>query len=234
MKTFKKISNPLTIIAIFAGLAEINGTVVLGLVPEDLQIVFIWFIILFPTFLVLIFFSILNWNPKVLYAPSDFMKDENFLANIQGKKYEAIKLDIKKEDSQQSSKFDEFVNKTNTAISKELKEAKAVRIVTYAQKTFKRVEQSMQEFFDKEQLKSFSIEAHSPGYYIFNFDMDPKKMTPRIGGLTESIIVQFRENMLGDIEIEAIGKNINETDYIEFGYQMNKFIRDTIESNRNH
>lgn len=76
---FKKISNPLTIIAIFAGLAEINGTVVIGLVAQPLQETFLWFIILFPTLLVIAFFFILYIKPYVLYAPSDFNDETNFL-----------------------------------------------------------------------------------------------------------------------------------------------------------
>lgn len=75
----KAVNNPLTIIAIFAALAEIAGTVALKLVADNLQATFIWFVILFPVLLVLLFFITLNFNPKVLYAPSDFKNEENFL-----------------------------------------------------------------------------------------------------------------------------------------------------------
>lgn len=74
----RAVSNPLTIIAIFAALAEINATVSIGLVEKDLQEVFIWFVILFPTILVLAFFLTLNFNTKVIYAPSDYQTDEQF------------------------------------------------------------------------------------------------------------------------------------------------------------
>jgi hypothetical protein len=49
----KAVNNPLTIIAIFAALAEIAGTVALKLVAQDLQGIFIWFVMLFPCLLVL-------------------------------------------------------------------------------------------------------------------------------------------------------------------------------------
>jgi hypothetical protein len=42
------IRNPLTIIAIFAGIAEISGTTVLALLPADTQRVFLWFVMVFP------------------------------------------------------------------------------------------------------------------------------------------------------------------------------------------
>lgn len=74
----KFISNPLTIIAIFAALAEINATVSIGLVDKELQGTFIWFVILFPTLLIILFFGTLNFNTKVIYAPSDYKNDENF------------------------------------------------------------------------------------------------------------------------------------------------------------
>jgi hypothetical protein len=37
LESIKKISNPLTIIAIFAGLAEVSGTVVLPFLKDDSQ-----------------------------------------------------------------------------------------------------------------------------------------------------------------------------------------------------
>mgnify|MGYP003606452588 CR=1 FL=1 len=76
-----KVSNPLTIIAIFAGLAEIGGTFVLPFLDLQIQKVYIWFLMLFPTLLVLTFFIVLYKKHVVLYAPSDFKKDKNFMAS---------------------------------------------------------------------------------------------------------------------------------------------------------
>lgn len=63
----------------FAGLAEVAGTVVLPFVEKDLQRLFIWYIMGFPILLVVLFFITLNKNPKVLYAPSDFEDESNFM-----------------------------------------------------------------------------------------------------------------------------------------------------------
>ncbi len=84
IENIKAVNNPLTIIAIFAALAEVAGTIALKLVSENLQVTFIWFVMLFPALLVLLFFITLNFNPKVLYAPSDFRDEENFLSIISG------------------------------------------------------------------------------------------------------------------------------------------------------
>lgn len=75
------IKNPLTIIAIFAGIVEISATMVLPFILPEVQAIYIWFLIGFPSFLVAIFFLTLNFNNAVLYAPSDFSNDESFLAS---------------------------------------------------------------------------------------------------------------------------------------------------------
>lgn len=45
----------------------------------------LWFLILFPVLLVIIFFLTLNFNHKVLYAPSDYRADSSFLATFKTK-----------------------------------------------------------------------------------------------------------------------------------------------------
>lgn len=76
------IKNPLTIIAIFAGIAEISGTVVLPLIAQENQANFIWFLMVFPHLLIVLFFATLNWNHKVLYAPSDYKDEDNFIKSL--------------------------------------------------------------------------------------------------------------------------------------------------------
>lgn len=74
-----KVSNPLTIIAIFAGLAETFATAVLLVLPEKVQMIFIWYVMLFPVILVLAFFGVLYRKPTVFYAPSDYPNPSDFL-----------------------------------------------------------------------------------------------------------------------------------------------------------
>ncbi len=86
IEKMRVVSNPLTIIAIFAALAEVAGTVVLGLVDISIQRIFVWFVMFFPILIVLLFFTTLNFNPKVLYAPSDFKDEANFIQTMLGAK----------------------------------------------------------------------------------------------------------------------------------------------------
>jgi hypothetical protein len=89
----KAVNNPLTIIAIFAGLAEVAGTAAIAAVDKSLQATFIWFVMGFPILLVLLFFATLNFNPKVLYAPSDFKNEENFMNTVIGTHNVSISLE---------------------------------------------------------------------------------------------------------------------------------------------
>lgn len=79
---FSAVKNPLTIIAIFSGIAEISGTAVLPLVAAENQKLFIWFLMIFPTYLVSLFFFTLHKKPSALYAPSDFTDEGNYMATI--------------------------------------------------------------------------------------------------------------------------------------------------------
>ena len=76
------IKNPLTVISVFAGIAEISGTIVLPFIAPQNQSTYIWFLMLFPPFLVGIFFATLNWNHRTLYAPSDYQNEDNFVNSI--------------------------------------------------------------------------------------------------------------------------------------------------------
>ncbi|MFA6918203.1 MAG: hypothetical protein WC285_05255 [Candidatus Gracilibacteria bacterium] len=94
LEKFGTIKNPLTIIAIFAGIAEISGTFVLPFIDIINQNIFIWFLIIFPSSLVAIFFATLNFNHKVLYSPSDYKDEGNFVKTF---KFDYNKLQIKKD-----------------------------------------------------------------------------------------------------------------------------------------
>lgn len=81
---YKNINNPLTVIAMFATLAEVASTVVLPTLVLDVANIFIWYVIFFPVGIVVAFFLTLNFNPKVLYAPGDYKDEANFLEMLQG------------------------------------------------------------------------------------------------------------------------------------------------------
>ena len=85
LERIKRVNNPLTVIAIFAGIAEISVTVALKFLTPELQAIFIWFVMGFSVLLVVLFFLTLNFNHAVLYAPSDFKNEEVFLAVLRSR-----------------------------------------------------------------------------------------------------------------------------------------------------
>ena len=82
MKPSPFIKNPLTLISIFASLTEVFGTSILPFIDKETQVIFIWFIICFPSLLVALFFITLNFNHKVLYSPSDFGEADRGIAEL--------------------------------------------------------------------------------------------------------------------------------------------------------
>lgn len=70
------VGNPLTLMAIFAGLSESVGAAVLPLADAAAQEKLVWFVILFPTVLMALFFLTLWTNAKLLYGAQDLDTDE--------------------------------------------------------------------------------------------------------------------------------------------------------------
>ncbi|MET3678347.1 MULTISPECIES: winged helix-turn-helix domain-containing protein [unclassified Pseudomonas] len=87
-----KVSNPLTVVAIFSTLAEGFATISLINLPPEIQSIFVYFVMAFPILIVGIFFALLNWNHTVLYAPSDFEDEEMYLESLRLK--EAVKQEV--------------------------------------------------------------------------------------------------------------------------------------------
>ncbi|RON16885.1 hypothetical protein [Pseudomonas frederiksbergensis] len=79
IKLRKKITNPMTIIAIFAALSETSAAVSLPFLDNEERALYVWFLISFPFYLLFLFFATLNFNYRSLYAPSDFEKEEHFI-----------------------------------------------------------------------------------------------------------------------------------------------------------
>ncbi|KPG94368.1 hypothetical protein AEQ67_24120 [Pseudomonas sp. RIT-PI-q] len=78
-KLKKRITNPMTLIAIFATLSETSAAVSLPFLDNKEREVYIWFLISFPFYLLFLFFITLNFNYRSLYAPSDFEKGKHFI-----------------------------------------------------------------------------------------------------------------------------------------------------------
>ena len=72
-----KINNPLTVIAIFSMLTETSAAVSLPYIDSDNQHIYVWFLIIFPSVLITLFFLTLNFNNKSLYSPREHTKESH-------------------------------------------------------------------------------------------------------------------------------------------------------------
>jgi hypothetical protein len=115
----KPINNPLTIIAIFAALAEVASTVSLKLITPELQYIFIWFVIGFPLLIVLVFFYILCFKTNVLYAPSDYRDDQTFITAIGIQKVAIIGEVREQLDTAKKQILDDVIKEIGDAAEKE-------------------------------------------------------------------------------------------------------------------
>ncbi|WP_223512082.1 hypothetical protein [Pseudomonas sp. GL-B-19] len=79
IKPKSRITNPMTIIAVFATLSETSAAISLPFLDNDERKIYIWFLISFPFYLLFLFFATLNFNYRSLYAPSDFEKGKHFI-----------------------------------------------------------------------------------------------------------------------------------------------------------
>ncbi len=81
-KPLKTITNPMTLIAVFATLSETSAAISLPFLDDDDREYYLWFLISFPFYLLLLFFTTLNFNYRSLYSPSDFPKGKHFLKTL--------------------------------------------------------------------------------------------------------------------------------------------------------
>lgn len=111
------VRNPLTIIAIFAGIAEVSGTGILPFIDASNQQIFIYFLIGFPVLLLILFFLTLNFNNSVLYAPSDFTNEENYMKVARYNSAESRMEEIKLSSTEQIKMMSEDIKTLRTELS---------------------------------------------------------------------------------------------------------------------
>lgn len=136
----KKITNPLTIIGMFAMLSETAVSVLATHVDKSILGAFLWFIMGFPVLLLVLFFLTLNFNRIALYAPGDFDDEKNFynalsikhnvvnkidnVIEVSNKAKEELRKEITKKEAMSKNKFDQLINQKFRSIEGALRETK--------------------------------------------------------------------------------------------------------------
>jgi tetratricopeptide (TPR) repeat protein len=74
------VRNPLSVIAMFVLLVEAIATFTLiEISDKPISLPLVWFVVLFPTLIAILFFCTIWWRHQHLYSPMEFRSDEAFL-----------------------------------------------------------------------------------------------------------------------------------------------------------
>lgn len=215
-------------IAIFAGVSEIMSTVSLNYLSDGTKNIFIWFIIIFPSLLVILFFITLNFNPKVLYAPSDFRDDKIFLNSISGSFNTASdnKIEV---NSTNVSEIKEDLNKGKLKpFSEQQLASEEGKLISNTNLFFKSITNKLSDSIEKSKIYSYGYMMESAEYYIFDLNINKKHIKYSIRTGHFSIIIHIRKHNNG-VLFEAIGKNIISDNYEDFTESFYKYIVSIIE-----
>lgn len=74
--------NPLAVIALLIGVVEAALSYPVTMLSGTNQTIFVWFMVGFPSLLMLGFYLTVWFRPGHLYSPKDYAKDETFLEGI--------------------------------------------------------------------------------------------------------------------------------------------------------
>lgn len=206
------VKNPLTIIAIFAGLAEVSGTIVLAALGIQLQAIFIWFVILFPSALVILFFITLNFNPKVLYSPGDFKDENNFITTMYPNisEHSINKIEVNKENVQVYKGINEILNTTlqngkSKFSSIDNEEFRDKQLIAKANEFFKFFMKQIEQSDIRSKFDNFSFGMHSDDMYLLSVKIKQEENeTDRLSRQHDFIIHALR-NEENEVALELIG-----------------------------
>ena len=153
------IKNPLTIIAIFAGIVEIGSNTVLPFLTAENQSTYIWFLMVFPFVLVLIFFFILYTRHHVLYAPSDFNDEKNFNELL----YNTRKSTKQEVDTKINNEI-QILNEESKKLEQSKTEPSTINLNTISEKFMKLIRNDRKILFSLESklLDNFSLVNNCP------------------------------------------------------------------------
>lgn len=214
------IKNPLTIIAIFAAIAEISGTVVLPFIAAENQATYVWFLIVFPILLIALFFLTLNFNHRVLYAPSDYQNEDNFLRSLPratfAEKVQKIEAEIAEEapSEQPDAQASPVSSQQMIEVAPPISYQTLVRRSTQA--TYMLAEELIFRKLSKEFSSEIQREVKLGGRYIFDGIVRDK-------GVTTVIEVKFLRHSLTVWQLRETLLRIHETAKLLPGEQATNF-----------
>lgn len=230
--------NPLGIIGLFVSLIYgfaclVLSTSISNLKGYEERIPLIWFIIIFPIIILLVFLFLVTKHHGKLYSPSDYGNAETFLKTLGGaKKFESVEVQTSKFVSKNPKTIQDVISvQEPEKYNKELflpETKKHLNLVN-------NVWSIINKLFEKEilhELLSFGYGIQSPEYFIFSFVIFKKYLKEDAGNgrdIKESIIVRVTEKD-GILYLIAIGKDIIvKNDETEFASKFKNYVQSKLD-----
>jgi len=215
----RRVENPLTIIGVFAGITEVAAAIALPCLSAEIQHTFVWFLIIFPFFLVLAFFLTLNFNPPVLYAPGDYRDDKNFL--------EALSLSSRTVEVRvtESGVNAPKIEQIPPATSVDGLEGITDRQLKAANAFVHEFEPYGKTLFKAGLITSWGFGVHGDGLFLFNATLMPRgdsKDSP-----SENHIIRARELPDQSVELSIVGKPVKSTNPAELAALVFRSVENT-------
>jgi hypothetical protein len=201
-KSIQKIENPLTIIAIFAGITEVAASTTLPFLSDPAQSVFVWFLILFPFTIVAAFFITLNFNPKVLYAPGDYKDEKHFLTAL-SLSQDGLQVAVTSSDDIPGPIQEATLQESNenlTPILRDLAKAELDKVNAM----FKVFSEKARELFESKLIQGYLFEYKGDSLFLITVLL---KIDQR--SITESRILRVHTSQSDTVELHIVGRNMD-------------------------
>jgi hypothetical protein len=228
LERIRRVDNPLTIIAIFAGITEVAAATALPFLTAEVQATFVWFLTIFPFVLVSAFFLTLNFNPKVLYAPGDYRDDKHFLQALQISG-DTVEVSVTKPDAP-VPKIEQRPSSGTGTTSQSAFDGITRREVDAANAFMGAFHPLAKDLLESRLIEQWSFGVHGEGLFLLSVAIKARKGQSQ--PLLESDIIRSRELPNNEVELSVVGHPIKSTDPKEFAEIVFQSIQNTV--NRYH
>jgi hypothetical protein len=225
--------NPLGIIALFISLIYgfaclVLSTSISNLKEHSERLPLIWFIIGFPLIILVGFVFLVTKHHQKLYSPGDYGNAESFLKTVEGsKKFEAIKVDILKNDIFEQKKSNELVKKfEDINLNKGTFSPQTKENVALANKFFEEFQTVINTKEFRNKLSELSFGAQAPEYFTITCDFQKELLASENTVSGEMVIIRVTRDNNGILNLIGIGKDIIETNPRTFAIKMVEHFED--------
>jgi hypothetical protein len=229
--------NPLGLIALFVSLIYGFACLVLStslnnLNGQDERLPLVWFIIVFPIFILITFiYLVINHHGK-LYAPSDFSNEENFVKTLEinAKKFDSVKMEITHQNYKEDHSLTNLVKKQEGKnYNKDLFLPETKKNLEMANSFWEHFQYLLRGNFEKGTLSDLFYGIEAPEYFLLGYSIPAEMLRDRgMAPFSNTIIIRATEDEKGELCLIAIGKDIIEKDSKIFAEKIHAIVEEQL------